>query len=158
MRLLLNIVYIYLSVLKYDSVHLSSVFKLQLQTAFWILYKNENPVPSTWERCFLSKGKYAIGFHTQKMGRNMGAELIEQIYSLTKHPFCCSVVKSCLSLCDPMIFSTPGFLSLTISQSLPKFMSIELVMPSSHLILCRPLLLLLSILPSIRVFSNQSAV
>ena len=47
-------------------------------------------------------------------------------------------------------------LSLTIPQSLPKFMSIELVMPSSHLVLCRPLLLLPSIFPSIRVFSNES--
>ena len=48
-------------------------------------------------------------------------------------------------------------LSLTIPQSLPKFMSIELVMPSSHLVLCRPLLLLPSIFPSIRVFSNEPA-
>ena len=48
-------------------------------------------------------------------------------------------------------------LSFTISQSLLKLMSIELVMPSYHLILCRPLLLLPSIFPSIRVFSNESA-
>ena len=44
------------------------------------------------------------------------------------------------------------------SQSLPKFMSIKSVMPSNHLILCRPLLLWPSIFPSIRVFSRQSAV
>ena len=48
-------------------------------------------------------------------------------------------------------------LSFTISQSLLKFISIELVMPSNHLILCQPLLLLPSIFPSIRVFSNESA-
>ena len=48
-------------------------------------------------------------------------------------------------------------LSITNSWSLPKLMSIELVMPSNHLILCHPLLLLLSNLPSIRVFSNESA-
>ena len=48
-------------------------------------------------------------------------------------------------------------LSFTISQSLLKFMSIELMMPSNHLILCHPLLLLPSIFPSIRVFSNESA-
>ena len=48
-------------------------------------------------------------------------------------------------------------LSNTNSQSLPKLMSIESVMPSNHLILCRPLLLLPSIFPSIRVFSNESA-
>ena len=47
-------------------------------------------------------------------------------------------------------------LSITSSQSLPKLMSIELVMPSNHPILCRPLLLLPSIFPSIRVFSNDS--
>ena len=47
-------------------------------------------------------------------------------------------------------------LSITISQSLLKLMSIESEMPSNHLILCRPLLLLPSILPIIRVFSNES--
>ena len=47
-------------------------------------------------------------------------------------------------------------LSFTISQSLLKFMSIELMMPSNHLILCCPLLLLPPIPPSIRVFSNES--
>ena len=49
------------------------------------------------------------------------------------------------------------FLSFTISWSLLKFISIESVMLSNHLILCLPLLLLPSILPSIRVFSNESA-
>ena len=48
-------------------------------------------------------------------------------------------------------------LSFTLSQSLPKLMSIESVMPSNHLILCRPLLLLPSVLPSLRVFCNESA-
>ena len=48
-------------------------------------------------------------------------------------------------------------LSFTISQSLLKLVSTESVMPSNHLILCRPLLLLPSIFPSIRVFSNESA-
>ena len=47
-------------------------------------------------------------------------------------------------------------LSITNSRSLPKLMSIELVMPSNHLILCQPLLLLPSIFPSIKVFSNES--
>ena len=47
-------------------------------------------------------------------------------------------------------------LSITNSQSLPKPMSIELVMASNHLILCHPLVLLPSIFPSIRVFSNES--
>ena len=47
-------------------------------------------------------------------------------------------------------------LSITNSRSLPKLMSIESVMPSSHLVLCHPLLLLPSIFPSIGVFSNES--
>ena len=61
------------------------------------------------------------------------------------------------------LFATPGTvahqacLSITNSQSLPKLMSTESVMPSNHLILCRPLLLLPSILPNIRVFSSESA-
>ena len=49
-------------------------------------------------------------------------------------------------------------LSFIIAWSLPKFGSIESVMPSNHLILCHPLLLLPSVFPSIRVFSNESAV
>ena len=53
--------------------------------------------------------------------------------------------------------SSPGFPIFTISWSLLKLMSIESVMPSNHLIFCHPLLLLPSILPSIRVFSNELA-
>ena len=66
-----------------------------------------------------------------------------------------SVTQSCLTLWDPMDFSMPGFLSITNSWRLLKLMSIELVMPSYHLILCCPLLLP-SIFPSIRDFSNKS--
>ena len=66
------------------------------------------------------------------------------------------------SLSHVWLFATPwtaacqASLSITNSQSLLKIMSIESVMPSNHLILCRPLLLLPSIFPSIRVFSNES--
>ena len=63
----------------------------------------------------------------------------------------------CLTLCDPMNHSMPGLPVLTNSWSLPKLTSLELVMPYNHLILCRPLLLPPSIFPSIRVFSNESA-
>ena len=62
-----------------------------------------------------------------------------------------SVAQSCKTLCDPMDCSTPGF------PSLLKLMSIESVMPSNCLILCHPLLLLPSVFPRIRVFSNESA-
>ena len=67
-----------------------------------------------------------------------------------------SVAQSCPTLCDPLDCSTAGLSSITDSWSLLKLMSIESVMPSNYLILCRPLLLLPSILPNIRVFSNES--
>ena len=67
-----------------------------------------------------------------------------------------SVAQSYPTVCDPMDCSTPGFPSFTNSQSVLKLMSIESVMPSSHLILCCPLLFLPSIFSSIRVFSNES--
>ena len=66
-----------------------------------------------------------------------------------------SVAQSCPTLFDPMDCSMPG-LPITNSRSLLKLMSIELVMPSNHLILCHPLFLLPSIFPSIRVFSSES--
>ena len=84
-----------------------------------------------------------------------------------------SVAQSCPTLCNPIsslpslncvrLFGTPwtaarrASLSITNSQSPPKPMSIESVIPSNHLILCCPLFLLPSIFPSIRVFSNESA-
>ena len=66
-----------------------------------------------------------------------------------------SVAQLCPTLCDPMNRSTPG---LPVHHKLLEFklMSIKSVMPSNHLILCRPLLLLLPIPPSIRVFSHDS--
>ena len=67
-----------------------------------------------------------------------------------------SVPQVCLTHCDPMNRSMPG---LPVYYQLPEFtqlMCIESVMPSSHLILCRPLLLLPQIPPSIRDFSNES--
>ena len=77
-----------------------------------------------------------------------------------------SVTQSCPTLCDPIDGSPPGSpvpgilqasLSITNSQSLLKLLSIELVIPSNHLILCHPFLLLPSILPSVRTFSNAWA-
>ena len=67
----------------------------------------------------------------------------------------CSVAQSCLTLCDPWTAAHQASLSITSSWSILKLMSIESVMPSNHLILYRPLLLLL-IFPSIRVFSSES--
>ena len=65
---------------------------------------------------------------------------------------------SCVRLfATPWTAACQASLSITNSWSLPKLMSIESVMPSNHLILCHPLLLLPSIFPSIRVFSNESS-
>ena len=66
------------------------------------------------------------------------------------------VLQSCLTV-TPWTAACQTSLSFTISWSLLKLMSIKSVMPSNHLILCCPLFLLLSIFPSIRVFSNESA-
>ena len=67
-----------------------------------------------------------------------------------------SVIQSCPTLCDPMDYSTQGLPSITKSQSLLKLMSTEQVMPSGHIILCRPLLLPPSIFLGTRVFSKVS--
>ena len=67
-----------------------------------------------------------------------------------------SVTQSCPTLCDPMNCSTPGLPVHHNCWSSLKLVSIKSVMPSSHLILCRPLLLLPPVRPSIRVFSNES--
>ena len=67
-----------------------------------------------------------------------------------------SVTQSCTTLWDLMDCSTPGLPVHHNSRSLIKLMSIRLVTPSNHLIPCHPLLLLTSIFPSIRVFSNES--
>ena len=70
---------------------------------------------------------------------------------------CCSVTMSCPTLATAWAAARQAPLSITNSQRRPKPMSIVLVMPSNHLILCCPLLLLPSIFPSINIFSNESA-
>ena len=89
------------------------------------------------------------------MGGKNGFSFKELPVFQTRHQFS-SVTQSCPTLCNPMDCSMPGLPVHPNSQSLLKLMSIELVMPSNLLILCHPLLLLPSILPSIRVFSNES--
>ena len=89
----------------------------------------------------------------------------EKVYTNTqKYMYVCiciyilfsSVSQLCPTPCDLMDCSMPGLLSVTNSWSLLKLMFIESVMPSNHLILCCPLLLLPSSFPSIRVFSSES--
>ena len=76
----------------------------------------------------------------------------------SKHICHCSVAKLCTTLCDPIgLQHAQAPLSSTISQSLHKLMSIASVMLSNHLTLCHLLILLPSLFPRIRVFSNESA-
>ena len=74
-----------------------------------------------------------------------GTELLSSVQALSR-----------IWLCNPMTAACQASLSFTSSWNLLRLMSIELVMPSNHLILCRPLLLLSSVFPSIRVFFNES--
>ena len=91
------------------------------------------------------------------MRQNWGAytRLADYIYSMvnfqSRMTTCCSVTKSCWTICDPMGFRVQGFPVLHYFSEFAQTMSIVLMMPSNHLIL-----LLLSIFLSIRVFSNQS--
>ena len=84
-----------------------------------------------------------------------GKQTYESILHIIHQQFS-SVTKPCLTLCNPMNCSMTIFPVHQNFWSLLKLMSIESVMPSNHLILCRPLLLLPSIFPSIGVFSNES--
>ena len=89
--------------------------------------------------------------------QSMGLQRLRYDWAINKFLYSVQFSRSlCPTLCNPMDCSTPGFPVHHHSLSLLKLMSIESVMPSNHLILCRPLLLLPSIFPSIRGFSNES--
>ena len=85
-----------------------------------------------------------------------GSHLYTLIFNMNDSVQFSSVPQSCPTVCDPWTAARQASLSITNFRSLLKLMSIELVMPSNHLILCHPLLLLPSIFPSIRVFSKES--
>ena len=81
-----------------------------------------------------------------------------KLFSRMSNSFCCFSVTNHVQLfATSWTAAHQASQSTTITWSLPIFTSIELVMPSNNFILCRPLLLLSSIFPSIRVFSNESA-
>ena len=105
-------------------------------------------------------GKGQFSFQSQRRAMPKNAQTIAQLHSshtlLSSVQFS-SVAQSCLTPCKPWTAACQASLSNTNFWSPPKLMSIESVMLSNHLILCRPLLLLPSIFPSIRVFSNESA-
>ena len=92
-----------------------------------------------------------------RVGEQTQSHFGDSSFTCLKCTCCRSVAKLCPILCNPMDYSMPGSLSSTIPQSLLKFMSIESVMPSNHLILHCPPSPPASSLPSIRVFSSDLA-
>ena len=84
--------------------------------------------------------------------------MLRKLWPLQWMSSCLSVTKSCPALCGPMSCSVLGFPALHCLLELAQTIEpIESMMPSNHLIFCRPLLLLPSVFPNIRVFSSQSA-
>ena len=81
-------------------------------------------------------------------------DITKEKFSMELLLFNCSFISDSVI---PWTAACQAFLSFTVSWNLLKLMSIELMMPSNHLILCQPLILLPSIFPNIRVFSNESA-
>ena len=105
-----------------------------------------------WNLSFLLRDRT----HIPRIGRQILNHWTTREVPMTTLVQFSSVIQSCLTLCDPMNQAQQASLSITNSRSSLKLTSIKSVMPSNHLILCRPLLLLPSIPPSIRVFSNES--
>ena len=102
-----------------------------------------------------------VGFHCSVVKVHNSHGGLQQHLPFWPHPYTtvpwCSVTQSCPTLCDPMNCSTPG---LPVHHQFLEFTQThvqESMMPSNHLILCRPLLLLPSNFPNVRVFSNKSA-
>ena len=113
------------------------------------------PMESNSCSCKLKDDFFPINFSMNEIWKNTKIK--------SKNSFVSSIFSSVQSLSRVRLFVTPwtsahhASLSITNSRSLPKLMSIKLVMPSNYLILCYPLLLLPLIFPSIRVFFNESA-
>ena len=132
----------------------AEVFKLSFEISVELF-------PRSWSQTFLClethKWTHQIYIFKVTMYHSPNGNISFPIWVLWNICCCSSVTKSCPTLCDPMDCSTPGFPVLHYLQSLLKCMSIELMMPSNHLILCHPFLLLPSIFPSIRIFSNELA-
>ena len=113
-----------------------------------------HPQPSMFYLIFWPEHEWTIGLDdVNATGKDQDSNLL----SKSSETRCCSVAKLCLTLPKTMDCSTQGF-PVPHHLSLSKFMSIESVMPSNNLTVCHPLLFLPSFFPSIRVFSNESAV
>ena len=120
-----------------------------------MIYTNTCELPNS---SFLKGSSVSQIFDGASLGQIPTWGIVESKGKHTCNFACCcySVAKLYPTLCNPRTTARQASLCFTISRSLFKLMSVESVMPSNHLILC-PLLLLPSILTSIRVFSNESA-
>ena len=114
------------------------------------MFKNKEGIKKK-NMAFKSLSKFYVAKKLQSISNPNKLDFLKEIFYSVQFS---SITQSCPTLCDPRQAS----LSITNSQSSPKPMSIESVMPSNYLILCCPLLLQSSIFPSIRIFSNESAV
>ena len=115
---------------------------------------NLNSKEQCWSQTHLSGPSWVVIFLSRSSPSLFTSSLLQPVHLSPAH---CSVAQSCLTFATPWTAARQASLSITNSWSLLKLMSIESVMPSNHLILCRPLLLLPSIFPSVRIFSNESA-
>ena len=131
---------------------------LKCHSIFWKKEQNKGAGPQqNCDDClqlwYLSSASWTLSLSTKFPSLSSCGPfplLTKRAVDMEMPPLCsCSVTKSCLTFCDPMDCSKPGFPVLTISRSLLRLMSIELMMPSNYLILCCPLLLLPSIFPRV---------
>ena len=118
---------------------------LQARILEWVAisFSRESFPARNWTQISFTAGRFFTVWATRKAQRKVSVQFS-------------SVAQSCPTLCDPMNPSMPGLPDHHQTRSSLRLTSIESMMPSSHLILCLPLLLLPSIPPSIRVFSNES--
>ena len=131
---------------------------LRTEEERWVSQLNPNEVTASKyglvSLCHLKNKNHCVGPHELTASQNVHK------VSFPKNQFkiiqFSSVTQSCLTFCNPMDCSTPGFPVHPNSQSSLKLMPTESVMPSNHFILCRPLLLLPLVFLSIRAFSNES--
>ena len=134
-----------------------------ISTAHTTQHQKNNTIKKWEEGLNRHFSKEEMQMANRHMKRHSTLLIIREFKSKPQWDIASHLSESGQSLCRVRLFVTPwtkasqASLSITNSRSSPKLMSIESVMPSNHLILYRPLLLLPSIFPSIRVFSNESA-
>ena len=122
----------------------------------WSLGKSYgNPLQYSCLKNPMDRGAWRATVHRVAKSQTWLKWLSMQAYSSMCKVQFSSVTQSCPTLCDAMNCSTPGLHDHHILPEITQTHVIKSVMPSSHLILCRPLLLLPPIPPSIRVFSNE---